>query len=126
PNTEITDPDIVDTQIVYVFAQTATTPNCSSEASFTVTINETPTADDPADVVACDSYVLPALTVGSYFDAPGGIGMQYFADDVISSDITLYVYAETGTTPNCFSENSFTISIYETPVVTAPTTLQLC
>src|SRR5690606_15853851 len=33
---------------------------------------------------------------------------------------------ETGTTPNCFSENSFTISIYETPVISAPTTLQLC
>ena len=33
----------------------------------TVTINTTPVADAPADVTACDGYVLPALTVGNYF-----------------------------------------------------------
>ena len=52
-------------QTLYVYAETATTPNCTSENAFDVTINYTPVADAPADVTACDSYTLPALAVGT-------------------------------------------------------------
>ncbi|MBL0073124.1 MAG: hypothetical protein IPP34_15510 [Bacteroidetes bacterium] len=59
---------------MYIYAETGTTPNCTDENSFTITINTTPVADDPADVNACDSYTLPALTVGNYFSGTGGTG----------------------------------------------------
>src|SRR5690606_23096002 len=103
---------ITSTQVVYVYAQTGTTPNCSAEASFTVTVNETPEVDTPADVVACDCYELPALSVGNYYNAPNGGGTAYFEGDLICNSTTLYIYAETGTTPNCFDEHSFTISVF--------------
>ena len=93
-------------QTLFVYAETATTPNCSSENAFDVTINYTPVADAPADVTACDSYTLPALAVGNYFTNSGGVG-PVAAGTVISSSQTLFVYAETATTPNCSSENCF-------------------
>ncbi|MBK7391529.1 MAG: hypothetical protein IPI23_21385 [Bacteroidetes bacterium] len=96
---------------MYIYAETGTTPNCTDENSFTITINTTPVADDPADVNACDSYTLPALTVGNYFSGTGGTGTAYSAGNNITSSMTMYVYAETGTTPNCTDENSFTITI---------------
>jgi hypothetical protein len=40
---------------------------CSGETSFDVTINNTPVADAPADITACDGYTLPELTVGNFF-----------------------------------------------------------
>ncbi|WP_437400137.1 hypothetical protein, partial [Flagellimonas lutimaris] len=52
------------TMTVYVYSETGTTPNCSAESNFTVTINNTPPVDAPADVTACDSYTLPPLTDG--------------------------------------------------------------
>ena len=117
---------ITTTQTIAVLAETGTTPNCTSEGTFVVTINTTPQADAPANVVSCDSYTLPALTVGNYFEGPNATGTPHFAGDIISSSITLYVYAESGTTPNCFTQNSFTIGIFPIPTITAPTTLQLC
>ncbi|MDP3312706.1 MAG: hypothetical protein Q8S45_05070, partial [Lutibacter sp.] len=107
---------ITSTQTIYVYAETGTTPNCFTENSFKVTINDTPPADAPADVTMCDSYTLPELSAGNeYWTATGGTGTQYFATDVISSDITLFVYVDTDTTPNCSDENSFDITIINTP-----------
>ncbi len=117
---------ITSTQLIYVFAQTATNPNCFAEASFNVTVNQTPQVDAPADVVACDSYVLPALNVGNYYSAPNGGGTPYFAGDVITSSMTMYVYAETGSTPNCFTQSSFSIGIFFSPTIVNPTPLQTC
>ena len=94
-----------------------TTPNCTDDQSqaFTVTINTTPVADAPADVTACDGYVLPALTVGNYFSTTGGVGPIPVGTNITSTQ-TIFVYAETGTTPNCTDENSFTVTINTTPV----------
>ena len=75
-------------------------------------------ADAPADVTACDGYVLPALTVGNYFSTTGGVGPIPVGTNITSTQ-TIFVYAETGTTPNCTDENSFTVTINTTPV--APT-----
>ncbi len=49
-------------------------PNCSTEHSFDIAINTTPTVDTPADISECDSYTLPALTNGNYFTASNGAG----------------------------------------------------
>jgi uncharacterized protein YuzB (UPF0349 family) len=117
---------ITSTQTIYVYAETGTTPNCTDENSFTVTINTTPNADAPANVTACDSYTLPALTVGDYFTGTNGTGTALFANDVITSTQTIYVYAETGTTPNCTDENSFTVTINTTPTADAPANVTAC
>ncbi|WP_271394178.1 hypothetical protein, partial [Aequorivita sinensis] len=58
---------ITSTQTIYVYAQTGTSPNCTAENSFVVTINKTPLVDNPSDVTECDSYTLPVLTYGNYF-----------------------------------------------------------
>ncbi|WP_188363247.1 choice-of-anchor L domain-containing protein, partial [Flavobacterium orientale] len=100
---------------VYIYAASNTTPNCTNESSFEVSIIPTPQPDDLADVTACDSYQLPLLTVGNYFDQPGGTGTAYFPNDVITTTTTLFVYAESATTPNCVAETSFTITINTTP-----------
>ncbi len=80
-------------------------------------VQETVTADNPANVQLCDGgpYTLPALTSGNYFSGTGGTGTAYNAGDQISSDITLYVYA-VGSNPSCTDENSFAITIENLPV----------
>jgi gliding motility-associated-like protein len=68
-----------------------------------------------ANVTACDSYTLPALAVGGYFDAPGGLGNPLSGS--LTTSQTVYVYAQTGTTPNCFAETSFQVTINPSPSV---------
>jgi hypothetical protein len=117
---------ITTTTQLYIYAETGTTPNCFAETSFTVTVNQTPQVSTPADVVSCGPYELPSLAVGNYYSAPAGGGMQYTAGDVIATTTTLYVYAETGTTPNCFTEHVFTVSIVSPPTIFDPSDLVLC
>ncbi|MDP2161055.1 MAG: hypothetical protein Q8K02_11270, partial [Flavobacterium sp.] len=117
---------ITTTTLVYIYAETDTTPNCFAETSFTVTVNQTPQVSTPADLVSCGPYELPSLAVGNYYTAPSGGGMQYFAGDSIATTTTLYVYAETGTTPNCFTEHVFTVSIVSPPTIFDPSDLVLC
>jgi gliding motility-associated-like protein len=114
------------TTTLYVYADTGTTPNCKKEHPFTVTINATPTVDTPTDVTSCDSYTLPVLTNGNYFTAPNGGGTQLSAGSVISSSTTLFVYAETGITPNCWDESKFNIRIIPTPTIDTPNDVFSC
>src|SRR5690606_40318695 len=72
------------------------------------------------------SYTLPALTTGNYYTGTGGTGAMLAAGDAITSTQTLYVYEETGTTPNCFDENSFVVTINTTRTVDAPTHVTVC
>ena len=109
--------DIITSSItpLYIYDDIGT---CSDEDTVNITINTTPVADAPADVTACDGYVLPALSVGNYFSSTGGVGSIAVGTNITSTQ-TIFVYAETGTTPNCTDENSFTVTINTTPV--APT-----
>ena len=96
---------------LYIYAESGTTPNCPAEESFDITINSTPVVDGLADVFKCDSYTLPALTNGAYFTATGGGGTAFSSGDIITASTTLYIYAESGTIPNCPAEKSFDITI---------------
>ncbi|MDD3740495.1 MAG: M14 family zinc carboxypeptidase, partial [Bacteroidales bacterium] len=97
----------------------------SARTPVTATINSIPDVDAPADVTACDSYTLPALTNGEYFLSSGGIN-PVSAGYEITTTTTVYVYAETGTIPNCTNENSFTVTINETPVVDNLPDVEVC
>jgi len=111
---------------LFVYAESGTTPNCFNEHSFDIVINATPSVDTPVDISVCDSYTLPALTNGSYFTASNGGGMPLNAGDVISTSTTLFVYAESVTTPICSDEHSFVITINTTPTVDTPTNVSVC
>jgi gliding motility-associated-like protein len=105
---------ITGTQTIWIYAESGTVPNCFDERSFTVTVNSI-TADDIDDVVSCTGYTLLPLSAGNTYwtlaGGPAGGGTQLFAGDVVTTNQTVYVYAETGTTPNCVSESDFTVTI---------------
>lgn len=116
-----------DVNYIYFLYNWSVSSGCESPRTMvTATVIDNPVADDPADVSACDSYTLPALTVGNYFSGTGGTGTAYIAGNVISSSMTMYVYAETGTTPNCTDENSFTITINTSPTATISGDASIC
>lgn len=94
------------------------------DTMFTINIHPIPLADDPADVITCDSYTLPALTNGIYYTYVdnGGVIQQVFLNpgDVITTTETIYVYNET-VTPDvdgnpwyCTVENPVQINIIDT------------
>ena len=107
-------------QTIYVYASNG---SCTNESSFVVTINATPTVDSPSDVSVCDSYTLPALTIGNYFTGTNGSGTALFAGDVVSSSQTIYVYASNG---SCTNENSFEVTINATPTADSPSDVSVC
>lgn len=102
------------TTTVYEYAQTGTAPNCTAEISFTVTVNQSPVADTPANVSQCEPYALPALTSGGYYSQSGGQG-PIAAGTVIAATQTIWVWASNG---DCTDESSFTVSIGTTPSFT--------
>jgi gliding motility-associated-like protein len=102
---------------------------CRDE-QFIFFIHPLPLIDDPADVVTCDSYVLPALVNGNYFSQSGGTGVPLFAGDVISVNGpnfpgTYYVYNQLAHTTsaripgNCSLENPFQVDLVDTTVFTS-------
>jgi hypothetical protein len=118
--------EITSTQIIYVYAESGTVPNCWAENEFTVTIYDTPDIDDPEDVFACDSYILPELSIGGgYFASPGGLDPIDVGTEITSTQI-IYVYEESSTAPICWAENEFTVTIYETPDIDAPVNVFAC
>lgn len=117
---------ITGTQQIHVFATTGTTPNCTDDNVFTVTIVPSPVITTPGNIAACDSYTLPALATGNYFTGTGGTGTQLNAGEAVTTSQTIYVYAQSGTTPNCTGEDSFTVTITTSPVADAPGDVASC
>jgi len=127
----ITNLTLTASQTVYIFNTETHNPGtaeeitCSSpNSSFEVTI-----INAPSDVPACDSYSLPALTNGDYFDGPGGTGnlipvgttYTYDAASPVNNMYDIYVYnVTTPTVPptaNCSDNYMFTLTINVTPEV---------
>jgi len=118
--TGVFDPSI-DTAGVYVYTASA----CSSAgATVTVVINDTPQINSLSNQDVCVSYTLPAITGTNlsgneqYYTQPNGNGTAYNSGTVLnyldfaSYPTTLYIYDESGTTPNCIgNEISFELSI---------------
>ncbi|WP_298117612.1 fibronectin type III domain-containing protein, partial [Flavobacterium sp.] len=81
-------PSTVDTAtaatVTYEFTPDVTpTQTCVDTTSLTVTVNAIPVPDAPANVVACDSYTLPALTTGNYYTGSNGTGTMLSAGNTI-------------------------------------------
>ncbi|REE24778.1 gliding motility-associated-like protein [Winogradskyella pacifica] len=107
------------TQTIYIYNEIGTAPNtCSNESSFDVTITGAPNVDTIADQDVCSDYTLPALTDGNYFTSTNGTGSQLNAGEIISTTQTIYIYSQTGTSPNiCSNESSFEITVSGNPNV---------
>ncbi|WP_176328467.1 SprB repeat-containing protein, partial [Arenibacter amylolyticus] len=92
------------------------TDSRNQNTTISVTIVEPPIylVEAPDDVVACGSYSLPVLTEGHYFTQPGGNGSVLYAEDLITSSQTLYVYGENEN--GCTDEKSFNITINENDI----------
>ncbi|WP_333600641.1 choice-of-anchor L domain-containing protein [Flavobacterium sp.] len=105
---------ITSSQTIYVFKESLirTSFSCIDENSFTVTINNTPVIPAIANVNACNSYTLPALTIGNYYTGTNGSGTLLNVGNVITTTQTIYVYAHTATSPDCSSERSFIATIF--------------
>ena len=115
-------------QVISVRIANASNPDCYSTTSFSLIVTRKPQVIRPQNVFICsyETYTLPALTVGSYYTAPGGPnggGTVIPAGTELSTDQTIYIYAESGTTPNnCTDESSYTLTVVPAPVadVVAP------
>ena len=99
-----------------IYEVTVNNSGCTATATTTVTITALPLVDAPAPVTQCTAYTLPALTNGNYYTGTGGTGTMLTAGTVIPATQTLYIYAQVGTNPVCYSENIFVITI--TPQIT--------
>lgn len=120
-STTYTPTDIAAGNYIYRVEALDIAENCvSSQIEVTYDILDIPVVDPMDPVNACESYVLPTLSVGNYFTAVNGGGTPLNAGDIISTTQIIYVYAETGTTPNCFDEEQLDITINPLPNPVAP------
>jgi hypothetical protein len=99
--------EITETTTLYVYNSEN---DCAAENSFTVTIDNFE-VDNPADVAACNSYILPELTSGSYFTGGSGLGTPLEAGDAVTETMTIHVYGASTVNPACTADNAFTITI---------------
>jgi len=120
---------------LFMYAESGTTPNCTNENSFTISIYTTPDIDDLDDQVFCKNFQLPIITgtnlTGNeaYYTESGGAGTQLLAGEVIeyadfpSYPVTLYIFDVDGV---CSDEESFTLTLHQTPEITGITDQSVC
>lgn len=119
--------NITTTQSITIIAESDTTPNCTSQSWFLVTINQTPLVSEFEDITACGSYELPSLAVGDYYSEPFGNGAIIPAGSTITESQVIYIYAETESSPNCFSASDFEVTIIGPQIANPnPSPLILC
>ncbi|MNK40863.1 Fibronectin type III domain protein [compost metagenome] len=91
---------------------------CTSSKSTIVTVTPIPEVDTPVNITVCNDYILPILSNNNnYYTGPGGTGVKINAGETISATQTLYVYAQSGTNPNCSNETIFTVTIIPIPKI---------
>jgi gliding motility-associated-like protein len=107
---------ITNSQTIYVYANTTTTPNCTSTYTLPIIIIPLPVIDDIGDIIRCanNPFVLPVLSNGNYYTESGGLGTLLNAGDIISSNQTIYIYDIQNGCPN---QTDFIVTIIELPLV---------
>lgn len=106
----------------YIFNEWNDLTGCTNETTFTVNILGVDVGTIQ-NVNECDSYTLPALTVGSYYSQPQTFPPNA-ADEILAGTTftvnspapnPVYVYAANEDRIVCESQTSFTITLSETP-----------
>lgn len=97
-------------------------PLCPDTTSvFQVVVGVTPQLDPVSNVDICGGYELEVIQGTdlsgneAYYTQSGGGGTQYMAGDVITSDVTLFVYDEDQNSSVCNAEISFSITVHDAP-----------
>ncbi|RWW91642.1 choice-of-anchor L domain-containing protein [Flavobacterium cerinum] len=92
---------------------------CPGTAAVKITITSIPVADAPVNINACISYTLPVLSSNNnYYTGPEGTGQILNEGDIITNTQTIYVFAQSATTPKCTAQNSFIVTIIPTAIIT--------
>lgn len=110
-------------QTVYYYATTTTSPNCTEDLKYQITIKPLPAVDQPSNRLECESYTLPPLVNGNYFTETNGGGLPLNAGGVITQTQTIYVFS-VGT--ECNNEHSFVVEIRPLPPVDSFTDVVTC
>lgn len=111
------------TTTVYRYKREGTAPyTCEYENDFVVTVYPTPVVATPDDIAVCGSYILPALTVGDYFDADNNI-LAAGTELTETQDITITASTGNGM---CSDTHTFTVTINNAPELVPATPLELC
>ena len=116
---------ITATKTLYVYSTWPDLSSCISETAFTIYV-EGVDVGDFEDIVACDSYILPALEEGNYFTEPGGKGQKLKAGTAIKATQKIFVYSSNGTRFICTDEASFRVTISHTPQIPAISEVESC
>jgi gliding motility-associated-like protein len=110
-----------------IYTVTYTIPAFGGCAAFSTTVQveilASPVIAQQANVSVCNSYTLPALTVGSYYSQAGGVGVPLDINVPLISSQTVYVYANNN---GCSNERSFNVSIGQAPTPTLNVTQTTC
>ncbi len=126
---------------LYAYAETGTTPNCSSDKPLAITVLTTPVVSIIPAVSACDTYPLPAyntitstVPVTHYYTLPGGPTVAGNIERLVGYPVTtpgintVYAYAEVGSnaTRVCFDDKPLVITINRTPVISTIPAVYAC
>ena len=113
------------TTILFIYNDVLPNPatNCASESVFNIYMNFIDVGTI-ANVAACDSYTLPTLTTGNYFNQTGGVSP--ITNTTLTATQKVYVYAEKGDRVKCTSETSFDVTISTTPTAVTFTNKVSC
>jgi gliding motility-associated-like protein len=108
-----------------VYEVTANHLGCTATASTTVGVIPAPVPEVPADVDACNSYILPvfATTGQTYLNVNGD---PLSPGDVLTDTQVVTVRAESNTTPPCYAEDTFQVTIVPGPVLAPVTDVAAC
>jgi gliding motility-associated-like protein len=105
---------ITSSQTIYVYANNG---QCTNETTFRVDSID-PTIYVP--ITRCREFILPAISIGNYYDAPLGVGTIIPAGTPITTSQTVYYYVQTTTSPNCTDFLNYSITINSLPTVDSP------
>lgn len=119
---------ITESKKIYVYAAAAAPNTCVREYSIDIYVTKVNPIEDQYN---CDSYNLaPIVGLGDYYTesgGPNGTGVKLSSPYApITSTTTLFVYAEDNSRVSCSDEDPFTVTIYNTPVVTAYAPILRC
>jgi gliding motility-associated-like protein len=116
---------ISSTQKIFIYNEWNDLKSCSNESFFKVEVLGIDVGTFP-DINACDSYTLPALSIGNYYSQANGQGSIISSGTVLHTTQTIYVYATVGNRLTCSDEDSFIVSISTTPVLNKHSDIEAC
>jgi hypothetical protein len=99
----------------YIYVSKFLSRDLFLENNFTINVLGV-SVDKRADVIGCETYTLPELTVENYFSEPGGNGNKLFTGDLINETQKFYIYAENADLFFCSDSHKLTVTIANTTV----------